>query len=45
MIMLCSKTYATTGNKKVLLEYYNDIKVVGIGDMNSQFMSEMKIIL
>lgn len=42
MIMLCSKTYATAENKKVLLKYYNN---VGIGDMKSQFESEKKIIL
>jgi len=45
MIMLCSKTHATTENKKVLLEYYNIIKVVDIEDMQLQLTSEKKIIL
>jgi len=42
MIMLCSKTYATSKNKKVLLESSYTTKVVGIGDMKLQFISEKK---
>jgi len=38
MIMLCSKTYATIDNKKVLLESSYTTKVVGIGDMKLQFI-------
>jgi len=45
MIMLCSKTYATAENNKLLLESSYTTKVVGIGDMKLQFMSEKKIIL
>jgi len=45
MSMLCSKTYATAENKKVLLESSYTTKVVRIGDIKLQFMFEKEISL